>query len=153
MVPSYTYVVGFQRQTISTGITVIQIKAGPANALEVIRAGISQRGSTTSAQEGVQILRKTGGATVTGVTPTLLGTRDPAATAASSSTGTGTIATAEGTDGAVLVEDGFNVLNGWLFLPTPEERIYVPASGIVAMKFPVAPASQSWSAYMVFREF
>lgn len=153
MVPSYAYVVGFQRQTVATAITILQVKAGSKSPLELIRAGLSQKGSTTSAQESIQILRKTVGAAVTGATPALLNPNDPAAGAASSSTGTGYVATSEGTDSTILLEDGFNVLNGWMFLPTPEERIYVPAGGILAMKFPTAPASQSWNAYMVFREF
>jgi hypothetical protein len=34
----------------------------------------------------------------------------------------------------------------------PEERIVIPVSGILAMKFLTAPASHSWRAYFTFRE-
>src|SRR5260221_503488 len=137
-IPSYVYVVGDQNRTISTAITILQIQAGATSPIELIRASLSQRGSTTSAQERVQIVRKTAGATVTPLVPLPMNApRDPGSSAISSTTGTGRTGTGEGTDGDVLVDDGFNVLNGWLWLPTPEERISVPASGWIALKFPL----------------
>lgn len=148
-----TYVVTNGGVVISTAITILQIKAGASNPLELIRAQISQGLSETSTQEQVQILRKSAAATVTSVTPLLLDPESQAAAAVGGTAATGKTATVEGTDGDVLVDDGFNILNGWLWLPVPEERIRVDAGGIIAMKFPVAPASATYRATMVFREF
>ncbi len=137
--------------TVSTAITIMQIKAGSSRALDLIRASVSQRGSTTSVQESLQILRKTAAATVTALTPVLLRGAG-AADAAGGVAATGHTATAEGTDGDILYQEGFNVLNGFLYLPVPEERPRVPAGGFIALKFPDAPASQAWKIAMVFGE-
>ena len=136
---------------ISTAITILQIKAGAA-ALELLRAGMTQGLSETSTMEHVQILRKTAAATVTSFTPRLYNPSDPVSLAIGGTAATGYTATAEGTDGDVLVDEGWNILNGWLWVPI-EDKIIVPQAGIIAMKFPVAPASATWRAYMVFREY
>jgi len=149
---SALYVVQNLAVTISTAITIIQIKAGANNPLEIIRAHISQKGSTTSVQEGIKIVRKSSAATVTSFTPLKLDPSVQAAGAVGSTSATGITGTAEGTDTDVLIQEGFNVLSGWTWLPVPEERIVVPVSGIIALKFTAAPASQTWNAYMVFRE-
>ena len=149
---AYTYVVNDQARTIATGITILQIKAG-AVPLELIRAMLSQKSSTTSTQERIQIVRKSVAATVTSITPAQVNNpNDPAALAVGSTSGTGRTGSAEGTDGTILVDDAFNILNGWLWLPTPDERIWVPPSGIIALKFPLAPASQAWNAALYFKE-
>ena len=136
---------------ISTAITILQIKAGAA-ALELLRAGISQGLSETSTMEHVQILRKTGAATVTSFTPRRYNPSDPISLAVGGVAATGYTATVEGTDGEVLLDDGWNILNGWQW-KSGEDRIVVPQGGIVAMKFPVAPASATYRAFMVFAEY
>lgn len=146
------YVVNNLNVAISTAITIIQIKAAAGSPLYILRASLTQRDAETSTQERVQILRKTAAATVTSFTPLKYDTLDPAAAAVGSTSGTGITGTSEGTDGDVLVDRGFNVLNGFEWIPTPLEQIYVPGGGIIAMKFPNAPASQNWVAQMVFCE-
>ncbi|MGH2625671.1 MAG: hypothetical protein ACRDHY_03345, partial [Anaerolineales bacterium] len=42
--------------------------------------------------------------------------------------------------GDPLIDEGFNWLNGWLWVPAPEERIWVPPSGRIVLKLPVAPS-------------
>jgi hypothetical protein len=147
--------------TVSTAITVIQIKAGANNGLEIVRASVTQRGSTVSAQEDIAFVRKTNPCTVTAAidatdnTATIL-KRDPnqsAASATLSTTATGITSTSEGNpDGNIILREAFNVLNGWMYLPVPEERIYVPPAGILALKFITAPASQTWDIEVVIRE-
>jgi hypothetical protein len=142
--------------TVSTAITVLQLKAGANNGFEIVRAQAGQRGSTTSVQEAIALVRKSAAATVTAAAAgTNLFFRDPNQAAASltlSTSGTGFTATAEGTDTDQVWEEGFNVLNGWLYLPVPEERIYVPPGGIIGLKFLTAPASQTWKFLMAIRE-
>jgi hypothetical protein len=150
---SYIYVAknGDAGVVISTAITILQIKAGAA-ALELLRAGLSQGLSETSTMEHVQILRKTAAATVTSFTPRRYNPSDPVSLAVGGTAATGYTASAEGTDGEVLLDDGWNILNGWQW-KSGEDRILVPQGGILAMKFPVAPASATYRAYMVFAEY
>jgi len=142
--------------TVSTAITVLQLLAGANNGFLILRASVSQRGSTTSAQEDIALVRKSAAATVTAaVLGTTLFKTDPNMASPSltlSTTGTGVTASAEGTDSDQILREGFNVLNGWLYLPVPEERIYVPPAGIIGMKFLTAPASQTWDFEMVIQE-
>ncbi|HEX4381236.1 MAG TPA: hypothetical protein VH022_14435 [Candidatus Acidoferrum sp.] len=155
------YTVLHKNIAVSTAITIIQLKAGANNAIEIIRASLTQRGSTTSAQEDIALIRKSAAATVTaaidspGSNTSTLVRRDPnqsAPSATLSTSGTGITASAEGTDTETVLREAFNVLNGWLYLPTPEERIYVPPAGIIGLKFLTAPASQNWDAEVVFME-
>lgn len=146
------YVVSNLAVTIATAITIIQIKAGATSPIWLLRASLTQRGSAVSVQERVQILRKTAAATVTSFTPLALDTTDPAAAAVGGTAATGITASVEGTDGNIIVDRGFNVLNGFEWIATPMEMIYVPPAGFIAIKFPVAPATQTWSAQLVFVE-
>ncbi len=137
---SRLYVVSMTRVAVTGAITIIQIKAGATVPLQIIRAVIGQTASTTSTQVPVQISRKTAAATVTSFTPLLCGpSTDPAAAAVGGAAATGTNASAEGTDGNVLKQDVFNFLNGWMYLPTPKEYLFVNAAGIIALLYPVAP--------------
>jgi hypothetical protein len=81
-----------------------------------------------------------GAATVTGQSPALLSPAMQASKAVSGTTASGITATIEGTDSTVWDEEGFNEVNGWLYLPVPEERI-MTVNRILAMKFPTAPTS------------
>lgn len=143
---------------VSGAISVLQVKAGASNAFEILRAIVTQRGSTTSAQEGIAIVRKTVPATVTSAVVGTTGNifqRNPSGAGFNISLGasaTGFTATNEGTDGDILLKEGFNVLNGWLYMPVPEERLYVPPGNTVALKFLNAPASQNWQFEVVVRE-
>jgi len=145
------YTVAFSG-VITTAKTLIQIKAGASSALELLRASITNTTVDASDSGSAEILRKTAAATVTSFTPLLYDPSDQAAKAVGGTTATGHTATAEGTDGDILVDEGFNVLNGWLWLPTPEERITVPQGGIIALKSGTTITSATLKALMVFRE-
>lgn len=130
--------------------TALQIKAGANNPVEILRVSVSQKGSTTSEQIQIQLLRKTAAATVTSLTPLKLNPGAPAA--GTDTTATGSNASAEGTDGDVLIQEGFNILNGFLYLPVPEERILIPANGIFAVKFPDTVTSGTYNVEVIFGE-
>jgi len=131
--------------------TLLQIKA-VSKQLEIIRVEVTQVSSTTSAQTQVQLLRKTAAATVTSFTPLLMDPSFAAATAVGGTAATGTNATAEGTDGDILFRSGFNILNGFLWLPVPEERIKVPVNGFFAVKMPDAVTSGTYNVNVIFGE-
>lgn len=147
------YSIELVNTAVTGAITLVQIKAGSARLVTLLRAWCSQSNLTASAMQRVQILRKSAAATVTSGTPLLLDAGDAAAGSAGGTAATGTNATVEGTDGDVLVDTDFNVLNGWLWVPTPEERIVVGPAGFIAIKLPTAPgSSMTTSAGFLFGE-
>jgi hypothetical protein len=128
--------------TNPTAVTQLQIAAGTAMPLVIMRAWITQRTSTTSTAVGAQLRRKTAAATVTAaVLNTDIRRLDPGDSGSSVQLGTalsGYTASAEGTDGEIIVEEGFNILNGWYYEPQPELRPTVPGGGIIALKLATA---------------
>lgn len=138
---------------VATAITVLQYKAGATNKAAVVRFRVTQRLSETSQQEVIQLLRKTAAATVTSFTPMENDPDGAVAFGAGGTAATGITATVEGTDGDVLVSSGFNVLNGFEWVRSDRDEIKVPAAGIIAIKFPVAPTSATWDIQLVIEEF
>jgi hypothetical protein len=145
--------------TISTAITILQIATGATAPCIILDASLTQRGSTTSAQEKVAWVRKSAAATVTaavvgGTTGTILKNRpgDPAPSLQLGTALTGFVGSAEGTNTDTAFQEGFNVLNGWKYLPVPESRIHVPAASFIALIFLTAPASQLWEVTCTLQE-
>jgi hypothetical protein len=107
---------------VATGIMGIQ----PATNKPciVVRSALSQSANTSSTQQGIEWLRRS-----TGSTNVTTPNKNPmdGGDAAISATIVG-LCTVLGTAGAVLYADSFNWQNGWLYLPVPEERIYVTAA-------------------------
>jgi hypothetical protein len=149
-----TYIVYMDNTAITTAKTLVQIKAGTGAGLEIISAKVSQLTKTSSELLNLQIVRKTAAATVTSFTPLKLDPNDPTAAAVGGTSATGVNASAEGTNGDILVHEVWNILNGeWNYLPVPEERIWVPAGGIIALKLNTAPAaSMNTIVEVKFRE-
>jgi hypothetical protein len=129
-----------QTATILTAITAIQVVAAAAKPLVLIRGWMTESASATAAQAGIHLVRKsaagTAGAAVTPVKHNL--------SAAAASHTAGHQYSAEGTVTDTLDEEGFNVVNGWLYLPTPDEQVVVPGAGILGAQFAAAPATQTW---------
>lgn len=137
-------------QTVSTAITILTIAAPSTGALFIDRVWVNQTTITAvGTRTRVQILRKSAAITGTASPPTptpLNGTQTSQATVA-------WIATAEGTDGNVLYDEAFDYVPGYLWIPANmRERIWVPPSGIVGIKFPVAPTSASFEFGIAFEE-
>lgn len=115
--------------------TLIEFTAATNQSVIVLRAWCSQKGSTTSAQQDINIIRKS--AAGTGVTAPNANPKDASDTAFA-----GTVrglCTTEGTLGVDLIADSFNWVNGWIWLPVPEERIIVKGAGILGLRLPTAP--------------
>lgn len=152
---SRVYCVELTRVSVTAAITLIQIKAAASVPLQILRAEVNQSSSTTSTQQPVQLNRKSAAATVTAFTPILQGpvNTDPAASAVGGTSATGTNASAEGTDTTIVRQGVFNYLQGWLYLPTPKEYLFVDGGGIVGLKLPVAPgAAVTLTADVVLEE-
>jgi hypothetical protein len=149
------YVLKNNGVSISTAITVSQLKAGVNGPLAILRHSLTQSGSVTSTQIAVGLIRKSAGATVTaGVAGTTVLKQNPVAPTTDASLGTtatGITATGEGTDGELTTQRGLNVLNGQETVYTPEERPIVPQAGIVAQKI-FAAFNTTWYSELAFME-
>jgi hypothetical protein len=151
-------------QTIIASSEMVTITAATAitsraHTIRIIRAWCSQGATETSEQLGVQICQQvTAFGTFTGTTPTphmiggnasgiAAGTAQAAATS-----GTDSSANAAGAKTAIVC-DGFNNLNGWLWVPTPSEYIYVTAGLTVTLAMVgTATALGNWCAGMTYEE-
>jgi len=138
--------------TTSTAITIQQVTTVAGTAIELTRSYVNQSTITTSAQTRIQLLRKSSAATVTSQTPTLRSVSMQASKCVGGATASGITATIEGTDSTVYDEEGFNVVNGWLYLPVPEERIMLVNTS-VALKFPTAPTSAGYCSGQTWLEY
>lgn len=153
--------VNFNNITVAGASTLAMLRPPTTCSVAIIRAWVAQRANATSAQQGIELVTQATAlpTTLTSFTPVAL---DRVSTSlitggTSAAAGTcGTNATAEGagTRTPVLV-DCFNVLNGWLWVPGPQDRIILPASfaSAFAMWFPNAPATLTgWSGGFTFEE-
>lgn len=137
----YVYTIRMAPVAVTAIKTLIQVKAGAAR-LDIIAARVYQITKTSSEMLAIQILHKTVAATVTSATPLPDIVGGTASLAVGGTTATGTNASAEGTDGNVVDEGVWNILNGeYNILYIPEMRKPVPQGGIAALKLNTAPAA------------
>jgi hypothetical protein len=146
----------------ATTLVFINPPASPSVGIRIIRAWVSQSANATSAQQRVQMVTQvTAFPTLTSATPAKLKRQDPTAAVITGGTagaaGTAGInASAEGAGTkTVIFEDAFNVLNGYLWVPTPKEVIEVPAGSAsgFGLFFPAAPTTLTgWSFGINFEE-
>jgi hypothetical protein len=144
----------------AVSLVTIHTKAtGAGSAIEIMRASVSQSGSTTSGMLAIAMGTKvTAFSTVTAFTPLALNTGDPASGITGSTddaTGhCGINASAEGA-GAFTVrwQDSFNIVVGWLWIPTPEERFVIGADLSWHLQFPAAAVPLThWHFVVIYKE-
>lgn len=156
------YSVSGDNQTVVAApqMTFLNPKASPSCAIELLRLWASQRANATSAQQGVRMGTKiTAFPTVVGVTPSALKLSDPisllvSGTGAAGTAGINSSANGAGAEVAVL-QDNFNVLNGYLWVPTPAETVVVgagAASGIFTGFNGTPGTLTGWSFGVIYRE-
>jgi hypothetical protein len=151
-------------QTVAGATTLVFVNpsAAPNPNLEFLRFWVGQSANATSAQQRVQLETQASAfPSLAASTPVKLKPSDPNASiitgGAAGAAGTaGVNATAEGAGTKTPVwDDAFNVLNGWLHVPTPAETRVMPASFAqgLGLFLPVAPATlTNWAFGLVFRE-
>lgn len=142
-------------------VTLAFINPGATQGFEVLRAWAGQTGTATSAQQRSQFnTQVTAFPTLTSATPAKTKFNDPASgitggTAGAAGTA-GVNASAEGAGAkTVILSDTFNNLNGYLWVPTPNEVIGLGAGIASGFGFhlPVAPGSlTNWQAGVTYRE-
>jgi hypothetical protein len=158
------YTITMASQTIIADSELIIIRAATAyssraSSLEILRMTVSQQTTETSEQNGVRWgLKASAFGTYTSTTPApvAIGTVASAITGsttnAASSCGTDASANGAGTL-TVLGQEGFNNLNGWLWVPTPEERIIIGPDLSFVLQLQGTPATLSgWNATLTFQE-
>jgi hypothetical protein len=155
------YTIDATNQTILGATTLIGIRPGTTAAIQIVRMWVSFNGTPTSAQQRVAWGRQAAAlATVVAATPGKVTEGDPVSVitgATNLAAGTcGINASAEGAGVKTqLGSDAFNVLNGWLWVPTPLEVITLAPSSASSfyLWFPSAPAVLTgWTAGVTFRE-
>jgi len=164
MSEGHIYTVPMANQTIVADATLVIIHTAAAlttraSRIEVLRCWVNQIGTEVSDELGVIIAQKvTAFGTYTSTAPvgheiggTASGIAGGTAGAAATS---GTDASAEGA-GAVttIIEEGFNNLNGYVWVPTPEERISLSNDTAIILKIVGTPTTLTgWCAGITFRE-
>lgn len=142
-------------------VTLIFVNVGTTFSLDFLRAWASQAANATSAQQRVQLSTQvTAFPTLTSQAPVTTTMGDAASAIVGGIAGaagtSGINASAEGAGAkTVRYPDAFNVLNGWLWVPTPREVITLSASGAagLGLHFPAAPATlTNWNAGLLFAE-
>jgi hypothetical protein len=158
------YVVNMADVTVVANATLICVRAATAvssraSTLQVIEVRVSQYGTATSQNLGIELAQKAAAfGTFTAATPSPLaiggvasGITGSTSVAAASA---GVNASAEG-GGTVtpLVSDSFNNLNGWLYVPVPEARPIIQPDMTFIVKLIGTPSSLThWSADLTFLE-
>lgn len=152
--------------TLGTGSVLIALQSAATVAagakIRPLRVEATQSGSTTSAMARLLFsTRDTAGTlTTTSVTPVNTELGGPASALAGNTSvigGTARIGINSSADsgGAYTnhYTNTFNVLNGFLYLPVPEERLLVSASTVWCVRFAAAPASTTgWNILLAYEE-
>jgi hypothetical protein len=165
---AFTY--GSNSATATTGLTVVGATslnmgvpaAAPSANIELLRCWVGQAANATSAQQRIQLAQAVSAfpTTAVSVTPAKLALADPnvsvlagATTIAAGKVGIN-VATETGSK-TLIWDDTFNVLNGYLKVPTPPETEIFPA-GLAngwTLWFPTAPTTLTgWNWGQNYRE-
>lgn len=156
------YIVGAGGVTLANqAVTLVFVNPAATCGFEVLRAVCGQTGTATSAQQRVQFnTQVTAFPTLTSTTPAKTKFGDPASAITGGTAGAagtaGTNASAEGAGTkTVVLSDTFNILNGYLWVPTPRE-LFAMGAGIASgfgFHLPVAPGSLSnWQCALTYGE-
>jgi hypothetical protein len=160
------FILSGENMTLGTGnvLAALQTAAALTSAggmIKLLRCEINQSHNTTSAQVRADIAKRNtaGTLTVTGATPQPLALGGPASGIASG-TSPLTAATAgvnsSADTGGTYTEIwpiAPNNQAGLLWLPTPDEQIYVPPSTVVVVRLLATPADTAgWNVTLVFEE-
>src|SRR5258708_35556710 len=138
------------------------IQTIPSYPIAVMRAWCGHRTSTTSAQVGANLgTQVTSFPTLTSQAPVKIKAGDPASQLTGGTSGaagtSGINASAEGAGTkSFIYAENFNILNGWLWVPTPDEIIVESAQATAhgfGLSLPAGPASTTlWSAGLSIKE-
>lgn len=160
-----TYAVSFSNTTLTAAMPFFFINpkaTGAGAAIEIISLSLTQSGTATSAMERIDLFTQASAfPTMVSATPVPTKFGDPASGITGGTTGAAGLVGVAGTAvGAgtktVIASYGFNNLNGFLWIPVPEERHTIGIAGTAqgwGARFPAGPtAVTGWSMTLVFAE-
>jgi hypothetical protein len=162
--PSQSYAITLANATVVADATLVILRSATsyssrASVNEVLRIVVSQNGTSTSQQLGIIVAQKASAfGTYTSATPSPLSIGTVASGISGSTSGAaagaGTNASAEGAGTVTNIwSDGFNNLNGYLWIPTPDERIIIGPDLALIVKLRGTPTTLTgWNATVIFRE-
>lgn len=156
------YTIKGQNITVANqAVTLVIINPVAGTVIEILRAWVSQAANATSAQQRILLGTKASVfGTYVAATPQKTKTGDPVSGITGGTAGAvgtaGINASAEGAGTLTdIINDSFNVLNGYLWVPTPRETLFFRAAESLAfaMQFPAAPATLTgWNFGVTFAE-
>ncbi len=161
---AHIYTVPMVNQTVVADATLVIVHAAAAittraSLLEVLRCTVSQEGTDTPDNLGVILAQKvTAFGTYTATTPQPHVIGGAASGIAGATTGAaataGTDASAEGAGAVTTIHtESFNNINGYIWVPTPKERLIVTADTAFILKLRGTPATLTgWNASVTFQE-
>ena len=158
-----TYTLSFAGITLANQAVTLAFINPPVSgpALEILRCWVSQNSTTTGAMLRIQLSTQVSVfPTLVSATPVRHNPGDPVSVIAGGIAGAagtcGINASAEGAGAkTVLIPDSFYNLSGWVWVPTPEERIVFNPGGAsgFGLHLPAAPATLTgWSGGITYRE-
>ena len=142
--------------TALTAVPFAQLATPATVSIEIVAIELGQETSETSQQEILTLTHRSSASTLpTSTTPVPTDWR--AVAIASLLTGSTTtnaigIATVTGTLVDTLQLPPFNVLNGLLWYPPSDMRPQLAPSRFLTLQFKTAPAANTWSGMIYFRE-
>ena len=139
-----------------TAVPFFQIATPSATKIEVLSINIGQGAGETSEQAVLTLSRRSFNSTFpvgNATSPRALSQNSKATelVAGTIQCAIG-ISTATGSLIDVLARRTFNVLNGLVYMPVPEERIISGPGGFLTGEFVVAPAANDYSVEITIRE-
>ena len=167
---SREFIISIGNSTVISATTLVLLTpaSAPNPSIEFLRFWVGQSANATSAQQRLQIVTQISSwPTVAAFTPKALKRSDQVASVitgfvSNAIAGAGINATVEGGGTkTIILEDAFNVLNGWLHVPTPPETISMGANPLVSsalaagleLFFSTAPTTLTgWSWGLTYRE-
>lgn len=145
---------------IGLGTSATELAAG--GRIKIYRVEVSQAANATSAQCRISLQQRDQAATLThatAITPVNIDVGGIASALHGGTDGhtvlhcgTGSSTDTGGTY-SILWDASFNALNGWLWIPTPEERIIIHNTSVFCVKFLADPATLTgWTVGVIFEE-
>ena len=147
------YTISMEKAAVSVALEVFSIDAPSDAVLEILSCRVGQltlEGDANAEMLSIKFARFSGAQDATGTgnptaRPHNLGGAASGAVVESGCTGTSATQT-------TVLEDGWNVQAGWLYLPIPEERFWIsPSQGFVVNL--EAPTSMTVTGSLTWREY
>lgn len=156
MAAGHTYVLPIAALTSLTAVPFAQLATPATVSIEIIGIELGQETSETSQQEILTLIHRSTASTLpTSTTPinlTMRATAIASLLTGSTTTNATGIATITGTAVDTIQLPPFNVLNGFLWYPPSDMRVTLAPSRFLTLQFKTAPAANTWSGGIYFRE-